>query len=179
MVPRGLFLRYRLGSGDEMAALLQDEEQPLLCVATDQVEDHIDLLLQNRLELRLSIIKDPTGAEGVEVRLIVAPCRSNDGGPGMRCQLHSIGAYSAGATMDQDRLSLFQVTVSEDPLPSSLVSHRHGCRLLKREVGGFPCDGCRLDSQRLCVRGTRSVGTEHRITGHPCCNVTANLFDDP
>jgi hypothetical protein len=37
-----------------MAAILQDEERPLLCIATDQVEDHIDLLSQNLLELRLS-----------------------------------------------------------------------------------------------------------------------------
>src|SRR5471032_1270832 len=108
-----------------MAALLQDEERPLLCIATDQVEDHINLLLQSRLELRLSIIKDPTGAEGVEVRLIVAACRSNDCGAGMRCQLHRIGAYSAGTTMDQDRLSLLQMTVGEDSLPRSLGGHRH------------------------------------------------------
>ena len=39
-----------------MAAFFQHEERPLLCVATDEVEDHIDLLLQNLLELRLSII---------------------------------------------------------------------------------------------------------------------------
>src|SRR5271169_5591101 len=97
-MPRGFFLRYRLGGRDEMAAFLQDEERPFLCIATDQVKDHIDLLSENLLELRLSKIKDPTGSEGVEVRLIVAACRSNDGGTGMRCQLHRIGSYSAGAT---------------------------------------------------------------------------------
>jgi len=83
-----------------MAAFLQDEERPLLCIAADQVQHHIDLLLQNRLELRLSIVKDSTGAEGVEVRLIVAACRGNDGGAGVRCQLHSISAYRAGTSMD-------------------------------------------------------------------------------
>ncbi len=57
--------------------------------------------------------------------LIVAACRGNDGGTGMRCQLHRIGAHSAGATMDQDRLSLFQVTVGEDSLPRSLGGNRH------------------------------------------------------
>jgi len=46
-----------------MAAFLQDEERSLLCVATDQVEDHIDLLSQNFLELRLPIIDDPTGSD--------------------------------------------------------------------------------------------------------------------
>src|SRR6202795_3879047 len=130
MVPRSLFLRYGLGGSDEMAALLQDEERPLLCLATDQVEDHIDLLSQNLLELLLSIIDNPAGPDGVEVRLIVAACRGNDGGAGMRRQLHSIGAHSAGATMDQGRLSLFQVTVGEDSLPRSLGRHRYRCRLL-------------------------------------------------
>src|SRR6266576_6334103 len=100
-----------------MAAFLQDEERSLLCMATDQVEDHIDLLSQNLLELRLSIIDNLAGSDGVEIRLIVAACRGNDGGAGMRCQLHRIGAYSAGATVDQYRLSLFRVTVGEDSLP--------------------------------------------------------------
>src|ERR1700733_4336853 len=97
-----------------MAALLQNEERPLLCIAADQVEDHIDLLSQNLLELRLSIIDNLAGSDGLEVRLIVAACCGNDGGAGMRCQLHRIGPHSAGATMDQDRLSLFQATVGED-----------------------------------------------------------------
>src|SRR5437016_5596337 len=131
MVPRGLFLRYGLGGSDEMAAFLQHEERPLLCVATDQVEDHIDLLLENLLELLLSIIDYPVGSDRFEVRLIVAACRGNDGGTGMRCQLHRIGAHSAGTTMDQDRLSLFQVTVGEESLPRSLGGHRHRCCLLK------------------------------------------------
>src|SRR5260370_14379210 len=104
MVRLCLFLRYGLDGGYEMAAFLQDEERPLLCLATDQVEDHIDLLSQNPLELRLSIIDNPAGSDGVEVRLIVAACRGNDGGTGMRCQLHRIGAHTAGATMHQDRL---------------------------------------------------------------------------
>src|SRR5215469_6890569 len=105
-----------------MAAFLQDEERPLLCIATDQVEDQIDLFAQNLLELRLSIIDNPAGPDGLEVRLIVATCRGNDGGTGMRCQLHRIGPHSAGATMNQDRLSLFQVTVGEESLPCSLGS---------------------------------------------------------
>src|SRR6266478_5926492 len=103
-----------------MATFLQDEERPLLCIATDQLQDHIDLLSQNLLELRLSIIDNPAGSDGGEVCLIVAACRGNDDGAGMRCQLHRIGAHSAGATMDQDRLSLFQVTVGEDSVPRSL-----------------------------------------------------------
>src|SRR5207245_3131090 len=117
MVHRCLFLRYGLNGRYEMAAFLQDEERPLLGIAADPVEDHIDLLSQNLLELRLSIIDNPAGSDGVEVRLIVAPCRGNDGGTGMRCQLHRIGTHSAGTTMDQDRLSLFQVTLGEDSLP--------------------------------------------------------------
>jgi len=72
MVHRCLFLRYGLNGGYEMATFLQDEERPLLCIATDQVEDHIDLLSQNLLELRLAIIDNPAGPDGVEVRLIVA-----------------------------------------------------------------------------------------------------------
>jgi len=43
-VRRSLFLQYGLDVGHEMAAFLQDEEQPLLCIATNQVKDHIDLL---------------------------------------------------------------------------------------------------------------------------------------
>src|SRR4051812_20314463 len=125
MVPRGLFLRYGLGGRDEIAAFLQDEERPILRIATDQVEDQIDLLSQNLLELRLSIIDDLAGSDGLEVCLIAAACRGNDGGTGMRCQLHSIGAHRAGTTMDQDRLLLFQVTVGEDSLPRSLGSHRN------------------------------------------------------
>src|SRR6202023_2398949 len=132
-----------------MAAFLQNKERPLLCIATDQVEDHIDLLSQNLLELRRSIVDHPAGSDGVEVRLIVAACRGNDGGTGMRCQLHGIGAHSAGTTMDQDRLSLFQVTVGEDSLPRRLRGHRHGCRLLKGEVRWFLYDGRLLDSQKL------------------------------
>src|SRR5206468_11188156 len=114
-----------------MAAFLQDQERPLLCIATDQVEDHIDLLWQNLLELCLSVIENPAGSDGVEVRLIVAACRGNDGGTGMRCQVHRIGTHSAGTTMDQDRLSLFQVTVGEESLPRSLGGHRHRCCRLK------------------------------------------------
>src|ERR1700687_5232057 len=34
-VHRCLFLRYGLNGGYEMAAFLQDEERPLLCIATD------------------------------------------------------------------------------------------------------------------------------------------------
>src|SRR6266850_4966951 len=92
----------------------------LLCIATDQVEDHIDLLSQNLLELRLLIIDNSAGSDGVEARLIVAACRGNDVGTGTRCQLLGIGAHSAGTKMDQDRLSLFQVTVGEDSLQRSL-----------------------------------------------------------
>src|SRR6202049_3171154 len=103
-----------------MAAFLQDEERSLLCLATDQVEDHINLLSQNLLELSLSIIDNAAGSDGVEVRLIVAAGGGNDGGAGMRCQLHRIGAHCAGTTMDQDRLSLFKVTLGEDSLPRSL-----------------------------------------------------------
>src|SRR5256885_13278135 len=103
-----------------MAAFLQDEERPLLCIATDQVEDHIDFLSQNLLELRLSIIDNPAGSDGLEVRIIVTPSSGNDSSTGMRCQLHCIGAHSAGTTMNQDRLSLFQVTMGEDSLPRSL-----------------------------------------------------------
>src|SRR6201993_3691302 len=102
-----------------MAAFLQDEERPLLCITTDQVEDHIDLFSQNLLELRPSIVDDPAGSNGVEVRFIVAACRGNDGSTGVRCQLHRIGAHSAGSTMDHDRLSLFQMTVREESLPGS------------------------------------------------------------
>jgi pimeloyl-ACP methyl ester carboxylesterase len=75
-VPRCLFLRHELGGSDETAAFLQDEERSLLCIATDQVEDHIDLLSQKLLELRLSIIDNPAGSDGVEVRLIAAACRA-------------------------------------------------------------------------------------------------------
>src|SRR5260370_15114142 len=113
MVHRCLFLRYGLNGGYEMATFLQDEERPLLCLATDQVEDHIDLLSQNLLELRLSITDNSDGPDGVEVRLIVAACRGTNGGTGMRCQLHRIGPHSAGTTMNQDRLSLFHVTMGE------------------------------------------------------------------
>src|SRR6266850_772274 len=119
-VPRGLFRRYRLGGRDEVAAFLQDEERPRLCIATDRVEDHIDLLLQDLLELRLSIIDHPAGSDGGEVRRIAAACRGNDGGTDVICQLHRIGADRASAAMDQERLSLFQVTVGEDSLPCSL-----------------------------------------------------------
>src|SRR6516225_1683832 len=125
MVHRGLFLGYRLGGRDEIAAFLQDEERPLLCIASDQVEDHIDLLSQNLLELRFSIIDNPAGSDGFEVRFIVSACRGNDGGAGMRRQLHRIGPNSAGTTMNQDRLSLFQVTMGEDSLPCSLGGHRY------------------------------------------------------
>src|SRR2546425_11434475 len=100
-------MRYGLCGSDEVAAFLQDEERPLLGIATDQVEDHIDLLSQNLLELRRSIIDNPAGSDGVEVRLIVAACGGNDGGTGLRCQLHRIGAHSAGPTKDQERLSTF------------------------------------------------------------------------
>src|SRR5258706_11984179 len=108
-----------------MAAFLQDEERPLLYVATDQVEDHIDLLSQNIFEPRLVIIDHPAGSDGVEVRLIDGACRRNDGGAGMRCQLHCVSAHSAGTTMDQNRLSLLQMTVSEDPVPRGLGGHWH------------------------------------------------------
>src|SRR5258708_1186483 len=176
-MPGGLFLRYGLGGSDEMATFLQDEERPFLRIATDQVEDRVDLLSQNTLELRFSIVDNPAGSDGLDVRLIVTACRGNDGGAGVRCQLHRIGAHSTGATMDQDRLSLFQVTVGEDSLPRSFGGHRHRCRLLKGEVGWFPYDGLRLDSQKLRVRA-QFAGTEHGITRGISRNVTANLFDD-
>src|SRR4029077_5614392 len=116
---------YGLGNRDEMAAFLQDEERPLLCVATDRVQDDVDLLSQDLLELRLSIIDNLTGSDGVDVRFIVAACCGNDDGTGMRRQLHCIGADCASTTMDQDRLSLFQVTMREECLPCGLGSHRH------------------------------------------------------
>src|SRR4051812_13627541 len=99
-----------------MAAFLQDEEGPLLCVATDQVEDHIDLFSQNLFELLLSIVDDSAGSEGGEVRRIAAACRGNDDGAGMGRQLHCIAAHAAGTAMDQDRLSFCHVSVSEECL---------------------------------------------------------------
>src|SRR6201995_1067936 len=131
MVPRGFLLRYRLGGRDKVAAFLQDEERPLLSLATDQVENHIDLLSQDLLELLLSIVDYPAGSNGLDVRLIVTACRSNDSGAGVRCQLHSIGTDGAGTSVDQYSLPFFKVTVGKDTLPSSLGGHRHGCRLLK------------------------------------------------
>src|SRR5579859_2817406 len=125
MVHRCLFLRYGLNGGYEMATFLQDEERSLLRIATDQVENHIDLLSQNLLELRFSIIDNLAGSNGLDVRLIVAGCCGNDGGTSMRCQLHRVGPHSAGASMNQDRLSLFQVTVGEESRPRSLGGHRH------------------------------------------------------
>jgi hypothetical protein len=44
-------MEYRLGGRDKMAAFLQDAERPPLRIATDQVENHIDLLSQDLLEL--------------------------------------------------------------------------------------------------------------------------------
>src|SRR5260370_6834147 len=129
MVRRCLLLRYGANGGYEMTTFLQDEERPLLCIATDQVENHIDVLSQNLLELRLSIIENPAGPDGVEVRLIVAACCDNDGRTGMRCQLHRIGAHSSGTTMYQDRLPLFQVTVGEESLPRTLPDHPPRCCL--------------------------------------------------
>jgi hypothetical protein len=108
-----------------MTAFLQDEERLLLCIAADQVEDHVDLLSQHFLELRLSIIDNPAGSDGFEVRLIVTACRGNDGGAGMQRKLHRISPHSATTAMNQDRLSLFQVTMGEDPCPCSLGGHRH------------------------------------------------------
>src|SRR5450631_4351914 len=150
MMLRGLFLRYGLGGRDEMAAFLQDGERPLLCIATDQVEDHVDLLSQNLLELRLPIINNPAGSDGVEVCLIVAACRGDDGGTGMRCQLHRIGAHSAGTTMDQNGLSLFQVTVGEDSLPRKRrnrtgLALEAGAELLVGELDGDGPAEARVD----------------------------------
>src|SRR5438552_15248948 len=105
MVHRCLFLRYGLNGGYEMATFLQDEERPLLCIATDQVEDHIDFLSQNLLELRLSIIDHPASSDRLDVCLIVAACCGNDGGAGMRCQLHRISAPRSGGSLNQYRLS--------------------------------------------------------------------------
>src|ERR1700755_2771449 len=99
MVPRGFFLRYGLGGRDEMAAFLQDEERPGLRIAADQVEDQIDLLSKNFLERRFSIVDYSAGSDRLDVRLIITACRRNDDRPGVRCQLHRIGAYSTGATM--------------------------------------------------------------------------------
>src|SRR5260221_5271809 len=108
-----------------MAAFLQDEQRPLLCIATDRIEDEIDFLSQDLLELRPSIVDDAAGSDGLEVRLVVATCRRDYRGTSMRCQLDRIRADCAGATMDQDRLSPFQVTVGEESLPRGLGSHRH------------------------------------------------------
>src|SRR5450432_3497063 len=161
-----------------MAAFLQDEERTLLGIATDQVEDHVDLLSQNLVELRLSIVDDPAGSDGGEVPLIDVARRGNDGGTGMRCELHRIGAHGACTTMDQDRLSLFQVTVGEESLPRSLGGDRHRCRLLEGEVGWFFCNGRRFHSQMLRIRA-HSADAEHGIARRICRDVTANLLDDP
>jgi hypothetical protein len=59
--------------------------------------------------------------------------------------------------MDQNRLSLFQVTVGEDSLPRSLGGHGTDVAYSKE----------RLD------------GAEHSVTWRIHRNVTANLFDDP
>src|SRR6185369_10418571 len=105
---------------------------------TDEVEDHVDLLSQGLLEPRLSIVDDPAGADGAEVRLVAAAGRGNDGGPGMCCQLHGIGAHRASTTMDQDRLSPFQVTMGKESLPRRLGGDRRRRRFLEGEVGWFP-----------------------------------------
>src|SRR5258706_12173401 len=178
MGPGGPGRGYGLSAGDETAALLQDEERPRLRIATDQVEDHIDLLSQDSLELRGVIIDDLAGSDGVEVGRIATARRGDDCGTDMGCQLDCIAAHRAGTTMDQDRLSPFQVTVGEDSLPRGLRGHRHRCRRLEGEVGWFPRDGRRLESQILRVRA-HCAGTEHGIAGRIALNVAANLFDDP
>jgi hypothetical protein len=77
---------YGLGGRNEMAAILQDDERRLLCIATNQVEDYIDLVSQNLLELLLAIIDDPAGSDGLDyasssalaVAMTVAPgCDAN------------------------------------------------------------------------------------------------------
>jgi hypothetical protein len=80
-LPRDFFLGYRLGGRDEMAAFLQDEERSLLRIATDQVEDHVDLLSQNLLELLFSIVDDSAGSDGLHVRLTVTACRGRTVAP--------------------------------------------------------------------------------------------------
>src|SRR5258707_30203 len=68
--------------------------------------------------------------------------------------------------------------MGEDSLPRSLGGHRHGCRLLKGEVGWFLCDDSRFDRQILRVGAAHFVATDHGITWRPSRNVTADLFDD-
>src|SRR6266446_2730640 len=65
MVHRGLFLRYGLNGRYEMAVFLQDVERPRLCIATDQVEDHIDLLSQFEKVLRekVDVVFDLVGGD--------------------------------------------------------------------------------------------------------------------
>ena len=120
---RSLFLRHRLRGRDEMAAFLQHEERSSLDIATDQVEDHIDLLLQNLLEPRRSMVDDTARSKRTHVRLIVAACGRNDRRTRLRGQLHRIRAHRARPAMDQDRLSLFYMTINEEPLPAP-SSHR-------------------------------------------------------
>ena len=125
------------------------------------------------------IIDDAAGSDGLEVRRIVGPCRRNDGGAGMRCQLHRVGAYGAGTTMDQDRLSLVQLTVGENSLPRSLGGHRHRCRLLEGEVGWFPCDGGRLDRQILRVRAHLPMWVNSSVTSISHCLIAASSSLEP
>src|SRR5438132_6041767 len=93
----------------------------------------------------------------------------------MRCQLHRIGAHSACATMDQDRLSLFQVTVGEESLPRSLGGHRHRCCLL---VDGFLAMAAGLTARYSAyappvslAANTASPGA-YAATSLPICSTT-------
>jgi len=58
-VLRGLFLRYGLGGSDEMAAFLQDEERPVLCIATDQSKTTSTFSRRTFSNCAFSIIDDP------------------------------------------------------------------------------------------------------------------------
>jgi hypothetical protein len=58
----------------------------------------------------------------------------------VRCQLHRIGTHSAGTSMNQDRLPLFQVTVGEKPLPCSLGLATPSFLLRHRAAAGAHID---------------------------------------
>src|SRR6266567_42738 len=73
------------------------------CVSPPIKSKTIDFLSQDFLELRLSIIDNLAGSDGLEVRLIRGARRRSDGGTGMRGQLHRVAAHGAGTAMDQDR----------------------------------------------------------------------------
>ncbi len=149
---RAVRLRRLRPGGDERgaAARLQHGERSLRDVAADRVEDRI-AILDDLGEVDGVVVDDLVGADLAQVVVVGCARGGDDARAEMLCQLDGEARNPARASLDQDRLTRFELQGILDRANGRQPRERHGCGIDVRERGGLLGDDRCLDRNLLGI----------------------------